>query len=176
MSDPQADKASGGAGPAPLLHRVDLVVTLILLSICGFLYYVTTGFESVADMLAQNIPPEFFPRLVLTVIVILTLGLPFEHILHRRRGDDIDSGRRKMVKPMAYFSAGLLVALVFAMPYLGTFLTMIAACFLVPLLWGERRIKLIVPFAVLFPSAVTLLFTQALKVYFEPGFFGISFN
>ena len=62
---------------SPLVHRIDLVVTLIILAICGALYYITTTFDEVSNMLAQNIPPEFFPRLVLMIIVGLTLALPF---------------------------------------------------------------------------------------------------
>jgi putative tricarboxylic transport membrane protein len=60
------------------------------------------------------------------------------------------------------------------MPQLGTFLTMIVVCLILPWLWGERRLKLIVPFAVLFPIAVTLVFNRILGVYFEPGIFGIA--
>ena len=34
------------------------------------------------------------------------------------------------------------------------------------------RIKLIIPFAVIFPAAVTILFSKVLQVYFEPGLLG----
>ena len=45
---------------------------------------------------------------------------------------------------------------------------------ILPWLWGERRLKLILPFAVLFPITVTLVFNRILGVYFEPGIFGIA--
>ena len=54
----------------------------------------------------------------------------------------------------------------------GTALAMVLVCIALPLLWGERRAKVLVPYFVLFPLAVTVLFTQVLKVYFEPGAFG----
>ncbi|MHA1152641.1 MAG: tripartite tricarboxylate transporter TctB family protein [Alphaproteobacteria bacterium] len=162
------------SGPHGLIHPVDLVIMTIILSICGALYYVTTTFEEVSDLLAQNIPPEFFPRLVLLVIAILTLGLPFEHLFQRRRGNDLDSKRRKKLRPLVYLTASVLVFLALAMPYLGTFLLMIVVCLILPWLWGERRLRLIGLFAVLFPLAVALLFNRVLGVYFEPGIFGIT--
>jgi putative tricarboxylic transport membrane protein len=157
-----------------LIHPVDLVIMAIVLGICGALYYVTTTFEEVSDVLAQNIPPEFFPRLVLLLIAILALGLPFEHLLHRRRGSNLDSKRSQKLRPLPYLTALMLVLLGFAMPYLGTFLAMIVVCLVLPWLWGERRVKLVVPFAVLFPLAVALVFNRVLGVYFEPGIFGIA--
>ncbi len=177
----EQDPASDGparpppqAGPSGLVHPVDLMIMTIILIICGALYYVTTTFEEVSNLLAQNIPPEFFPRLVMLVIAVLALALPFEHLFQRRRGRDLDKGRRKRHRPLPYLTALVLVLLAFAMPYLGTFLTMIVVCLILPWLWGERRLRLIVPFAALFPLAVTLVFNRVLGVYFEPGIFGIS--
>jgi putative tricarboxylic transport membrane protein len=161
-------------GRGLLLHMTDLVVALIIFAICGVLYYVTTTFDEVSNMLAQNIPPEFFPQLVIIIIVILTLGVPFEHLLHKRRGDNIDSERSDRVKWMPVLTGVLLVLLVIGIPYLGMLLTMIGVCAILPLLWGERRLQLIIPFALLFPLAVTYLFNKILLVFFEPGIFGIA--
>ncbi len=157
-----------------LLHTTDLVVALIILAICGVLFYVTTTFEDVSSMLAQNVPPEFYPQLVLIIIAILTLGIPFEHLLHTRRGGDIDSERSDRIKRMPYVTGALLIALVVGIPYLGMLLTMIAVCAVLPLLWGERRLKLIIPFAIVFPLVVAYLFNKVLLVFFEPGIFGIA--
>ncbi len=173
----EKDPASDGPAAARqhgLIHPTDLAIMVIVLAICGALYYVTTSFEEVSNMLAQNIPPEFFPRLVLLVIAILALGLPFEHLLHRRRGSNLDSKRSQKLRPLLLLTAFALVLLGFAMPYLGTFLAMMVICLVLPYLWGERRWKLIVPFAVLFPLAVAVVFNRVLKVYFEPGIFGIA--
>jgi len=161
-------------GRGRLLHTTDLVVALIIFAICGVLYYVTTTFDAVSNMLAQNIPPEFFPQLVIIIIVILTLGVPFEHLLHKRRGDNIDSERSDRVKWMPVLTGALLVLLVIGIPYLGMLLTMIGVCAILPLLWGERRLQLIIPFALLFPLAVAYLFNKILLVFFEPGIFGIA--
>ena len=77
---------------------------------------------------------------------------------------------------MTLLTAALLVLLVLLMPLLGTYLCLIGVCLLLPLLWGERRWRLIVPYALLFPTAVMLLFALVLKVYFEPGVFGLNFR
>ena len=161
-------------GRGRLLHTTDLVVALVIFAICAVLYYVTTTFEEVSNLLAQNIPPEFFPQLVIIIIAILTLGVPFEHLLHTRRGENIDSDRSERIKRMPYVTAALLIALVIGIPYLGMLLTLIGVCALLPLMWGERRVKLILPFAILFPLAVAYLFNKVLLVYFEPGIFGIT--
>ena len=159
----------------PLLHPVDLVVALVILIGCGFLYHVTSSFEEVSDMLAQNVQPQFFPRLVIIFIVVLAAGLPFEHILHTRRGGNIDSERSQRIRLLPYLSAALLLLLVLGMPYLGSLLTMILGCALLPILWGERRLRLVASFAIIFPLIVTVVFSKILLVYFEPGILGIHF-
>jgi len=161
---------------APLLHPVDSVIALILFAACGWLYYLTTRFEEVPALLDQNIPPGFFPQLVLIAIALFTAALPFEHHFLRRAGRDIDADRRDRIRPMAWLTMALLVAVIAAAQELGTYLTMVAVCALLPPLWGERRLTLLLPFAIGFPTAVALLFAVVLGVAFEPGFLGIRFR
>ncbi|MBI2978987.1 MAG: hypothetical protein HYY38_09270, partial [Rhodospirillales bacterium] len=66
--------------------RTDIGVTLVILTVALALWLETTTFEAVSTLLAQNIPPEFFPRLVLVTIVVLALVLPFEPLILKRRG------------------------------------------------------------------------------------------
>jgi len=157
-----------------LVHRTDLIVTFVVLAITAFFYYATTGFEEVSNLLAQNIPPEFFPRWVLIIIMILALGLPFEHFVHRRRGEDIDSERSERIKRMPYLTAGLLFLFIQAMPYVGMLVSTMGICLTLPVLWGERRWRLIIPFALIFPLLVAYLFDRILLVQYEPGMFGIT--
>jgi putative tricarboxylic transport membrane protein len=155
-----------------LIHWTDFRLTVVILAICGVLYIVTAGFEEVAAMLAQNIPPEWFPRLLIWTIVVLSLVLPFEHLFLEKGAAEIDKGRSEKIKPMAMITALLLILAVTSILLFGTALAMVLICIALPLLWGERRVKLLVPYFILFPFAVTVLFTQVLKVYFEPGAFG----
>ena len=157
-----------------LIHGADLWLTLVILAVCGWLYYVTTGFEEVPQILAQNITPEWFPRLLIWIIVVLALLLPVEHIFHALGKKHLDEDRRHRIKPMAVATAALLTLVVASMQWLGTYLAMIFVCIALPVLWGERRLKILLPFAIIFPTVVALLFTQVLKVYFEPGIFGLG--
>ena len=171
MTDPNhADQAGestvrSASARSSLLHRTDLILTLALFAFCGFTWYATTLFQ-------DNIQPAFFPRIMVWTILLLSILLPFEHRAIARRGDDIDAERSSRIQPMAYITFGVLVTLLLIAPWLGTLLTIMTASFVLPLLWGERRLKLVVPFAILFPIAVTVLFSKVLQVYFEPGLLG----
>ena len=133
------------------------------------LYYVTTQFDEIASVLSESTPPASFPRLLIWTIAVLALLLPFEHRFHARGKKHLDEDRRHRVKLISIATAGLLVATVASIQWLGTLVTMILACVALPLLWGERRVGVILPFALLFPGIVTFLFTKVLKVVFEPG-------
>ncbi len=168
----ERDRAPRASRGPPLVHPTDLRLSLVILAVCAALYYVTTTFEQVPDIFAQDIPPEFFPRLLIWTIVVLTLLMPFEHLYLRRQKKDVDADRGVAVKPMAFASAGLLCLVVASMILLGTLLAMVLVCLALPLLWGERRLKVLIPYAVIFPGLVTLLFSQVMKVHFEPGLLG----
>jgi len=152
-----------------LVHGTDLSLAVVILVVCGILYYLTTRFEKVPELMSQNIPPEWFPRLLIWVIVILTCIIPFEHLFHKKGKAHLDENRSARIKPISIYSAILLCCIVLLMPWVGTAVSLVLVCALLPLLWGERRMKVIVPFAVVFPAMVTLLFTKVLGVYFEPG-------
>ncbi|MGE4562297.1 MAG: tripartite tricarboxylate transporter TctB family protein, partial [Rhodospirillales bacterium] len=136
--------------------------------------WVTTGFEIVADLFAQDVPPEFFPRLLIWTIVILTLALPFEHLFLGEKGKSLNKDREHRIKPMAGITALLLFGVIVSILWLGTALSMFFVCLALPVLWGERRIKVIVPYAIILPMAVTVLFSYVLGVHFETGIFGIT--
>ncbi|MDH3642096.1 MAG: tripartite tricarboxylate transporter TctB family protein [Gammaproteobacteria bacterium] len=152
----------------PVINLTDLWLCLIILAACIGLYVATMNFEKVSDMFAQDVPPEFFPRLLLWTIGILALLLPFEHIHLRRRNEDIDEHRTVSIKPISFVTVVLLALVVASMKFLGTWLAMTLVCLALPLLWGERRLIVLVPYAVVFPGLVALLFAGVLKVHLEP--------
>lgn len=158
-----------------MINRTDVGVATILLAVCAALYYTTTGFEEVSPLFAQDMPPERFPRMLLWVIVALSLALPFERALRKEKGKVLDKGRSKPVQPIVYLTAGFLALSVFLIQFIGTFLVLVLVSIGLPLLWGERRLKILVPFVVVFPTAVMVLFTKALGVYFDPGVVGLGF-
>jgi putative tricarboxylic transport membrane protein len=107
--------------------------------------------------------------MLIWVIALLTLIIPFEHLMHKKGKEHLDEDRSARIKPISIYSAILLCCIVLSMSWLGTAFSLVLVCALLPILWGERRIKVIVPFAIVFPVLVALLFTKVLGVFFEPG-------
>ncbi len=168
----------GGArsSTARLLHPVDTFVALLMLLFVGFLFYETTNFDKVSPLFSQNIPPTMFPRMLLILVIMLTAVIPFEHILLARKGKNIDKGRSEKIKPITWATMVVLTVILAASEILGTLLTLVSVCLFIPLLWGERRLHVVVPFAIIFPVCVALLFEIVLKVFFAPGVLGISLS
>ncbi len=181
MSGADGEKSRSGdalkrASQQRIIHSTDLLLSLIILTGCAVLYYFTTQFEEVADLFAQDVQPAFFPRLLIWTIAILALLMPFEHLHLRKRNKDIDAGRRDTVKPVAFATAILLCVVVASVTWIGTWLAMSLACFALPMLWGQRRLIVVLPFAIVFPGAVVLLFQHVLGVYIEPGLVWAAFD
>ena len=156
------------------VHLTDLAITLVVLLGCAFFYWETTKFEEVSSLLGDNMPPQAFPRLILGVIAVLVIILPFEHLFNRSGIGKLDEGRQSGIELMTIISALLLIFVVISIDWLGTLGSMILVALALPILWGERRWYLLVPFALIFPGLVTLLFAYVLGVHFEPGAIGLS--
>lgn len=162
--------------PVRLFHPVDTVIAVMIFALCGWLFYETLNFDRVSALFSQNIPPGLFPQILLVVICVLAAAMPFEHILLRRKGKDIDKSRRERIKPISWITMALLLAITASSPIFGTFLTMVLVCAILPLAWGERRLHYVLIFALSFPAAVTFVFNGILGVFFEPGLVGLSFH
>ena len=152
-----------------IIHMPDLRIAVIILVLCGVGFYLTTLFESVPDILAQNVPAEWFPRLLIWTILVLTLILPFEHLFLRGGREHIDKDRKARIEPMSAFTAALLISVVISITLFGMYAAMLTITIGLPLLWGERRLKIWIPYVIIFPGGVLILFTKILKVFFEPG-------
>ncbi len=151
------------------IEGCDLAIAALIIAGCAVLFYVTTTFDDVAGMLAQNTPPAMFPRILLVIIAGLALALPFEHRFSREGYKKLSAQRSAPVGAPAWASIGLIVAIAVGAPYLGTIVTILCVLMIMPAMWGERRWWLIAGFAVLFTGLVTFVFRNILQVYFEPG-------
>ena len=151
MADPPV-KAWGG----------DLAVGVLVLLFCAVVYAITLSFEEAPAALAQNVQPATFPRLVIIVIAVLAVTMML-------LGQGRVRASRKPLPLAVWLSALILLAFVLAFQYLGPVAAMMALCLGLPFYWGERRWRLILPFAVLFPLLVHLLFVEVLEVHFEPS-------
>ena len=172
----QDRREDAGARPASFVHRTDLLLAAIIVAGAALLFYETTRFEEIPVGLAQNVPPERFPQLLLVLIAFMALFLPFEHIQKRREGINLDTARSDRIRPVTWLTAAVLFGVVLVVQWRGTVLAMVFACAALPVLWGERRLWLVALFAVLMPLAVTLLFVGVLEVNFIPGITGPLFR
>lgn len=135
----------------------------MLLALVGVGLWLTTSFREVPAMLSQNVPPTFFPRLVLGLVALLSSGLV------------IRAWRRPAGSPalpidrVVLATATLVVAAPVAIAVIGTWLTIAIVCATLPMLWGERRRRLIAALALGLPVLVYLVFGLALELRFPPG-------
>ena len=152
-----------------LFNKNDTIIAALMISIIAFLWFVTTKFEKVPDLFSNNIPPEMFPQILLMIILGMVLIIPFEHIFLKKSGKNIDDSRKN---PVAKSTIGTMVILSLIVTFsqiLGATLTIIAISIALPIYWGERRLKVLIPYVIGFPLFVILLFNIILGVHFEPG-------
>src|SRR3546814_3448567 len=79
------------------------------------------------------------------------LMLPFEHRFKDDGGEGIDKARAQRPQPIVYMTGAVLVAILAVTPWLGTFLAMVVAAVVIPLLRGERRYGILTAFAIGLP-------------------------
>ena len=171
---PNGQDTKGKDRHGGLLDRGDLIVSAILLIFCGYFYYLTTTFEEPSALLGENVGPADFPRLILTIIAILAVLMLLERRLQPARWQKIKDGQKDPVGTLTWRSIVFVLVVTAAAPYLGAILTMFLVCLFLPLLWGERRLWMVLPFALLFTCTVTWVFNVVLRVFFEPGIFNLS--
>jgi putative tricarboxylic transport membrane protein len=140
----------------------DAVAGLILLGFCALAYWLTTRFAQVPAMLSQNVPPTFFPRLVLGLIALLSVILI-------ARGLKRSAEPKPRLRPAVFVTAAVIILATALVRPLGTLATLFLVTFVLPLTWKERRLGIIAVLAIALPAAVYVVFTLALGVRFPPG-------
>lgn len=167
--------------PLHLLANRDSLAGLVVLGVCAVAWRLTAGFDEVPAILSQNVPPTFFPRLVIGTAALLG-GLLVAGGIRRRARESVDhaaagepstprgkAGGAALPPPVFWATAGLVAAAGVLIPLAGTLLTLGLVAIALPLLWGERRIRLIVALALGLPGAIHVVFTLALGVRFPVG-------
>ena len=159
-----------------LLNKKDTVIAILMIALIGFLWFETTEFEKVPDLFSNNIPPEMFPQILLIIILGMILIIPFEHIFLKKNGKNIDAGRDKPIEKSTLGTMVILSTIVASSQILGAAITIIAISIALPLYWGEKRLKVLVPYIIGFPLFVIILFNIVLGVHFEPGLLALIKN
>lgn len=152
-----------------LLNKKDTIIALLMIALIGFLWFETTKFEKVPDLFSNNIPPEMFPQILLIIILGMIIIIPFEHIFLKKNGKNIDAGRDKPIEKSTLGTMVILSTIVASSQILGAAITIIAISIALPLYWGEKRLKVLLPYIIGFPLFVIILFNIVLGVHFEPG-------
>ena len=158
------NKARPDQGSRPFSIHTDFPMGIAVLLFCAVVFYLTTLFDEVPSAMAQGVPPEQFPRLLLFLISAFAVIMMFQARGH-------DPKKRKPIPKVVYLSAGLLVVFVGIVDFVGIIAAMMLFCVALPILWGERRFKVIAIFAAIYPVLVYFLFSRVMEVNFPLGFF-----
>ena len=164
-----------------LLANRDSLTGLTIVGVCAVAWWLTAGFDEVPAMLSQNVPPTFFPRLVIGTAALLG-GLLLAVGIRRSAGEAADpaaagdpsalreeAGRSALPPPVFWATVGVIAAAGVLVPLVGTLPTLGLVAAVLPLLWGERRFRLVVALALGLPGAIYVVFTIALGVRFPVG-------
>lgn len=147
----------------------DATIGLGLVGACAVLFRMTDSFPEVPAMLSQNVPPTFFPRLVLAVITLLSIVLII-------RGLTATRVPKEPIKMRVFLTAGIVTASIILMRPLGMLLTVSILALVMPIAWGERRYRRLVVLALALPVAIHLTFTLALGIRFPLGLLAVFFS
>ncbi len=152
----------------PSAHN-DATVGLGLVAACAVLFWMTDSFPEVPVMLSQNVPPTFFPRLVLAVTIILSIVLII-------RGLTATRVPKEPIKKRVFLTAGIVTASIILMQPLGMLLTVSLLAVVMPICWGEQRYRRLVILAIALPLAIHVTFTLALGIRFPLGLLAVFFS
>ena len=94
----------------------------------------------------------------------------------KKSGKNIDSARSKPVEMTTIGTMIILTVIIASSQLLGAALTIIAVSISLPFYWGERRLKVLIPYIIGFPLFVIVLFNIILGVHFEPGLLDLLKN
>jgi putative tricarboxylic transport membrane protein len=144
------------------MKHPDTLAGIVLLSFCGIAYWLTTGFPEVPAMLSQNVPPTFFPRIVIGVTAVLSLSLVFGGLRQV-------AGVAKKIEIAVPITASIIILAGVLVTLLGTFVTLTLVTVALPLAWGERRLWAIGSLALGLPISIYVVFTIALGIRFPPA-------
>jgi putative tricarboxylic transport membrane protein len=162
-------KKNASSNLGALINKKDTIIAFLMIALIGFLWFETTKFEKVPDLFSNNIPPEMFPQILLIIILGMILIIPFEHIFLKKNGKNIDAGRDKPVEKSTIGTMVILSTIVASSQILGAAITIVAISIALPIYWGEKRLKVLIPYVIGFPLFVIILFNIVLGVHFEPG-------
>jgi hypothetical protein len=145
------------------VRREDLAVAAVVLAACAVVFGLTFRFSTTTPAaMMSGMGAEFFPRLVIAVIVVLAVCIAF------------GIGSPPMEKPTpvplsVWITAGVLVAFMVAVELLGMWLASFALMIGLGRMWGEKSYLKTGLAAIGLLAVVYLVFVRVLKSNFPSG-------
>ena len=122
-------------------------------------------------MLSQNVPPTFFPRVVISIIAVLSMILLFTGIGKNSKSPEF--------LPRSFWTTIVIIASAgIVAHFIGTLITLGVIAIMLPIAWGEKRYGPITILAVCLPISIYIIFTLGLDVRFPIGLIleGLLYN
>lgn len=143
----------------------DLVsgIFLVILGIAGF-----AGAETIENMLVTRLSGAFFPQVLFAIIILCGAALIFAGYKRTDKEALPDFKWGKLGQIVA--ALGIYVAI---MEYAGFLISSVLFLVSAMLMFGERRIKVIIPAAVISSAVIYFLFTEAFMIVL-PGIPGMN--
>ncbi len=129
-----------------------------IIAFCALAFWLSTQFERVPPILKRGIQPSDFPQLVIGLIFFLTIALMLTD-----RSEQPDPLSGIVWKTMALLIGFTLVAEVDIFIGLALFAGSLT------MLWGERRLGMILLVSIVVPVAVFFLFDGVFEIRFPRG-------
>lgn len=141
----------------------DFVAGGLILFLAAFLWWVTTTFDTDPLGMAHGMPATHMPRLILSVIAVLTVIMVLQSLL---KGGEALGDLPPWQMPA---TAGLLGLAAILFPHLGVPLVFFCVCIALPIMWGVRKYGAVVLFAISVPVAIYIVFKLLLGLRLPMG-------
>ncbi|MDA7999791.1 MAG: tripartite tricarboxylate transporter TctB family protein [Alphaproteobacteria bacterium] len=141
----------------------DFTPGAVILIVCGWLLYLTAGFEVDPFGVSQGFSATRMPRLAIGVIAGLAV-LMIVRGIRAGRAEAAPAPPRKM-----WATAVILAVAAALIETIGVLLVFFAVCVAVPMLWGARNRIAVLVFAVAMPVAVFIVFQGLLGLRLPLG-------
>ena len=153
----------------PFFFKDEFKVSFIIIFISTILLITTFSFDIVPPILNRGIQPATFPKGLLVLIIGLTLIIYYLSIKKPWKVE------KKLPKTF-YLTLMSFFLFVLISKTLDFFLAISVLSIFVSYYWGERRLKVLIPYIIGFPLFVIVLFNIILGVHFEPGLLDLLKN
>jgi hypothetical protein len=160
-----ADDPKAEARPSRRSIHADSVIAGVILAFCALMWAGTAAFDEVPAAVAQGMGPAAVPRLILSVIILLTLWLAWTA---RGRSDP-----QRLPVPGVVYQTGIAVLVFMGVVKLfGIYAAILFAALGIGRLWGERRWWLMAVVGIGLAVATHLVFVIAFKMSLPQSIIG----